>query len=300
MNVIELLPDYIRNDAKRADRQGLEEIRMRLGQPVEYRVGDGRVFWGIEIDRKCLEEVMNFLTDYSRYTIQEQLKNGFFTVEGGHRVGVAGRCNYQGKGNDSWLCNMTEISAINIRVAHERIGCAKEIMRYIRCRDSIYNSLIVSEPGVGKTTYIRDCIRIISGGADGRKSMRVGLVDERSEIGASYRGKPQNNLGPRTDVMDNCPKLIGMKMLLRSMSPQVIAIDELDGEKECEEVKEIVNSGVRLLCSVHAASFEELENKEFLWKLIEKGIFQRIIFLERLENGVRNAYVYNEKREKIC
>ena len=84
------------------------------------------------------------------------------------------------------------------------------------------------------------------------------------------------------------------------MSPQVIAIDELDGEKECEEVKEIVNSGVRLLCSVHAASFEELENKEFLWKLIEKGIFQRIIFLERLENGVRNAYVYNEKREKIC
>ena len=74
MNVIELLPDYIRNDAKRADRQGLEEIRMRLGQPVEYRVGDGRVFWGIEIDRKCLEEVMNFLTDYSRYTIQEQLK----------------------------------------------------------------------------------------------------------------------------------------------------------------------------------------------------------------------------------
>ena len=143
MNVIELLPDYIRNDAKRADRQGLEEIRMRLGQPVEYRVGDGTVFWGIEIDRKCLEEVMNFLTDYSWYTIQEQLKNGFFTVEGGHRVGVAGHCNYQGRGNDSKLCNVTEINAINIRVAHERIGCAKQIMEYIRCRDSIYNSLIV-------------------------------------------------------------------------------------------------------------------------------------------------------------
>lgn len=296
MKLVDYLPDYIRADAKRAEQGGLEEIRLRMGQPIEFLMGDGKIIWGTRVSRSGIEEVINYLTGYSWSSVEEQLKQGFFTIEGGHRVGVAGRCGH----GDLNITSLTDINAVNIRVAHERVGCGMQLIPFIRKGDSIFNTMLVSEPGVGKTTYLRDCIRIISSGADNRASMRVGVVDERSEIAACHRGIPQNNVGPRTDVMDNCPKLVGMKMLLRSMSPQVIAVDELDGKKECLEVKEIVNSGVKFICSVHASSIDELMDKQALWELIEGRIFKRIIILSRDTEGRRDAKVFSESWKQIC
>lgn len=294
MEIWEYLPESIRDMVRGAKEEGLEEIRLRLGQPVELFMGDKAVRNGPLVETAFMEETLNYLTEYSWCSFEEQLRQGFFTIEGGHRVGVAGHCSYLDNNCVREVNSLSDINAINIRVAHERIGCSKALMKYVRRENGIYNTMLVSGPGVGKTTYLRDLIRIISDGGDGCGSLRVGVVDERSEIGASHGGRPQNNLGSRTDVMDNCPKLLGMRMLLRSMSPQVIAVDELDGKAECHEIWEMINSGVKLLCTVHGESLEELRNRENIWPLISSGIFERIFFLERREGGGRVVKAYGK------
>ena len=167
-------------------------------------------------------------------------------------------------------------------------------------KNRIYHTLIVSEPGVGKTTFLRDCIRILSGGYDGRESLKVGVVDERSEIAASHRGKMQNNLGPRTDVMDNCPKVQGMKMLLRSMSPEVIAVDELGSYEDFAIVDEIMNSGIAVLGTIHAVSLEEVWEKMRSSRITPGSHFERFIFLKKRGNGKRWVQVLDEDGVVLC
>lgn len=300
MGIEKYMTNGMREEFCNFREEEIEEIRVRNGRPVEWITADKSVFGRRVIGDDDMEELINYLTEYSWYAMEEQFKQGFFTLEGGHRVGIVGKAEYSSAGlNGTNITCVSDIGAVNIRVAHEKKGCAKSIVPVIRNGRGIFHTLIVSPPGIGKTTYLRDCIRILSGGYDGMKGMKVGVVDERSEIGACYRGVPQNDLGPRTDVMDNCPKIKGMKMLLRSMSPQVIAVDELGGEEDFNAVEEIIRSGSCVLGTIHATGLSEVLDKINKYSKHDPRLIQRFIFLQKNES-IRTYHIYDGTGKMIC
>ena len=201
---------------------------MRLGQPLRVVRGKEEIVLrsGTEpyiVTKEELRETMDYISHYSLYAYENELRQGFVTVEGGHRVGVAGKVIME----KERVKNIQYISSLNIRVSHEVLGCADRLIPYIVANKQVCHTLIISPPCCGKTTLIRDLIRQISDGNEYVKGCSVGVVDERSELGGCYLGIAQNHLGTRTDVLDCCPKAEGMIMLIRSMSPQVIAVDEI-------------------------------------------------------------------------
>lgn len=306
-----LFPLHLRDAMKGVEKlPNLEEIRVRIGQPLFIYtgqkewilVGNGGQTLGIafreskepgtyekayRITEQDVLEMQNYISNYSLYAWQEELRNGFVTIQGGHRIGLAG-----GTTNcDGHIRGISYLTFFNIRVAHEKVGCADGILRFI-CDQ---NTLIVSPPGSGKTTLLRDCIRSLS-----YEGIKVGLVDERSEIAASFHGIPQNDVGPRTDVLDGCNKSEGMQMLLRTMSPQIIAVDELGTEEDFKAVEQAAYSGCRVLGTVHAGSIRELQEKAILKKWYEKEMFERFVFIKKGEDGMRKINVYNNRWEVLC
>lgn len=298
-------------------KEGLEEIRVRIGQPMEFSYdttnrylmkqagtctfcGEAE-FWNgagefYRITEGDIAEMLNYISNYSLYAYKEEMKQGFITVEGGHRIGIAGGTVVE----NGKITGLHHIAFLNIRVAHERIGCAGELLPYIRYQNSIYNTLLLSAPGAGKTTYLRDSIRMLSEGSVDSPGLKVCVVDERSEIAACHMGIPQNNLGPRTDVLDGCGKAEGMLMLLRSMSPQVLAVDELGTEKDFMAVEQAVYAGSKVLGTVHAGDIRELSEKPFLRRWVGKKVFRRYVYIERGKQGNRRFQIYDEHMEKLC
>ena len=151
-----------------------------------------------------------FISSYSLYAYEDEMKRGFITMQGGHRIGVAGQVVMDG----GKVLSLSNIYFLNIRVAREKRGCAKDIIPYLIHRNNIYNTLFVSPPGIGKTTYLRDAIRILSNGSDRLHGMKISIIDERSEIAACRQGIPQNDIGIRSDVLDGCLKSFGMLLML--------------------------------------------------------------------------------------
>lgn len=301
MAIEQMLPVALREELPENCEEGLEEVRLRADRPTELLYGDNSVKQLPKVSQQQITEALNYLSGYSLYTLEANLRQGFFTAKGGHRVGISGRTNQlAGRADQTGVGGIVDISGINIRIAHEKKGCAEELLKYIRSGDSIYNTLIIAPPGVGKTTYLRDCIRILSSGDDKHAGLKVSVVDERSEIAACYRGIPQNDLGPRVDVLDDCPKVKGMRMLLRSMSPQVIAVDELGGEEDFKAVIQILYSGSRILGTVHADDPEELFAKPYMKELLVQKKVKRFVMLDRNEDGSRKFYVYDEELRQIC
>ena len=308
--LLRLFPLHMRETIKEADidQCTLEEIRIRAGQPLMFLYGDGEYFLnesrdvlcrqceqGYRMTRSDLEEMVGFLCNYSMYAYEEQLRMGYLTLQGGHRVGVAGEVALQqGK-----IIRLQHIYFLNIRIAREKKGCAKSLVEAVRNAHGIYNTLILSPPGVGKTTYLRDAIRILSEGDDTHAGMKVGVVDERSELGAEYLGIPQNDLGPRTDVLEGAGKSEGIYMLLRSMSPQVIAVDELGAKDDFEAVTRAFHSGCRLIGTIHGESIESLQHICGFFGWSGKGEIGRFIVLEKNVDGRRSMQVYNSRMDKI-
>lgn len=284
-----LLPSHLRSLFTEANlnAERLQEIRIRVSRPlticydgVEYGIsGTGELCdaWeGYPMAAADVKETLEQLTGYSVYAYDQEIKQGFLTVEGGHRAGIVGKVICEG---GEVQC-IRYVSGLNIRLAHQRKGCAEQILPYLIGKESIYHTLILSPPGGGKTTILRDLIRLIANGTEMLSGQNVGVVDERSELAGSYRGEAQNDLGFRCDVLDGCPKAEGMMMLLRSMAPQVIAVDELGSERDRYAVKQVFYCGCRLLATAHGTSLEDLRRNPLLKELVEECMFERYIILD--------------------
>lgn len=294
MDMIRYLPKEMRRSVDSDTVEKAEEIRLRVGQPLEIVMGDEGVERYGRVTLRQMRECINYLTGYSPYAVEEEMRQGFFTIEGGHRVGISGRASYHRGRNGAVTDCVSDISAVNIRVAHEVKGCAAQLIPWMKREKGWYHTILFSEPGVGKTTCLRDLIRIFSSGEGLHRGYKVGVVDERSEIAACHMGVPQNDLGPRCDVLDNCPKSVGMRMLLRSMSPEILAVDELSGEEDFEMVQEAMRSGVYVIGTMHAGSIKELlSRKEMEIGKMEQGAI-RLIEIGRKQKK-RRYHVYDQK-----
>lgn len=253
----------------------LSEIRIRINRPaiLMYNNNKEKVIENIKITSDDIAYIIQMVTRYSMYAYQDSIRQGYVTVKGGHRIGVAG----QAITRDGHICGQKYISYINIRVAHEVVGCADEIIDFI-CSGGFKNTLVVSPPGCGKTTILRDIIRHISYGI-GCVPLKVAIVDERSEIASSHVGIPQNDIGIRTDVLDMGLKSEGMIMLVRSMSPQVVAVDEIGSMEDVMAIKQIINCGCHILASIHGYGIADCINRRELAGIFGANGFERIVVL---------------------
>lgn len=253
-----------------------EEIRLISGRGLSVMKKSGLYFMdenGISTEEKTaatvsreeVQTLLDALCRHSVYSCQEQLRQGFLPLSGGHRAGVAGRCVLE----NGQIRYVTDVSAIHIRVAHEVIGAAKALVPYY-AHGRIRSTLILSPPGCGKTTMLRDLSRIFGGE---RFMKKVAIVDERSELAACVDGIPTNDVGPLTVVMDNCPKHEGIMTLLRATAPDVIVTDEIGSEEDCRAILKAASSGVSVITSVHGDSPESLSRRAPVRELIEEGVF---------------------------
>lgn len=265
----------------------IREIRLRADRALMLYTDRGELFIGdrgrvvdkseaVIVSKRDIKETLEYVSNYSLYAYEEELKNGFITMPGGNRVGVCGRVLCDDRG----VKTIRNISFVNIRIAHQLMGCSNFLMEKIYDGGgNIFHTLIVSPPGYGKTTLLRDVIRNLSDGYGTHGGMTVGVADERSEIAACNLGVPQNDVGERTDVMDACPKSKGMIMLIRSMGPQVIAVDEIGEASDVQALRYCINCGCRMVATIHAVDLEELYRKPAVAELLRDRIFERIILL---------------------
>ncbi|MDF2873245.1 MAG: stage sporulation protein [Anaerocolumna sp.] len=299
----------LRNILAKADLEYelLQEIRLRVNAPLLVVYGNTEYFLNEQselslsgdnsyiLTRNELKETMEYISNYSLYAFEEELKQGFITITGGHRVGIAGKAVLE----ENRIKSIKHISFINIRLSHQIKGCGEKVIPLLMEEGNCCHTLIISPPCCGKTTLLRDIIRLISDGIDGREGLTVGVVDERSEIGACYMGVPQNDLGIRTDVLDCCPKAKGMLMLIRAMSPRVIAVDEVGSAEDIEAIEYVINCGCKLIATVHGNSMEDVKNKPLLKKLIENKLFERYIVLSNKGSVGHLEEVYDKNGRPI-
>ncbi|MFC6332390.1 stage III sporulation protein AA [Paenibacillus septentrionalis] len=286
-------------------KDSLEEIRIRENRPLEIShrgsfhyvteqggaVHDSRQAYHPtqEQCRKLLERI----TNYSLYAMEEELRRGYITIAGGHRIGIAGRTILEG----GIVRGIRDIGGFNIRIAREVVGASKQLLPKLfgGPAGSLQSTLIISPPQQGKTTILRDLARAISYGEARKPAMKVAIVDERSEIAACVKGIPSFDVGPRTDVMDACPKAEGMMMLLRSMSPEVIIVDEIGRVEDAVAIREAAHCGVKVIATAHAFNVEEVLGRSEIKSLIAEKAFSSIVELKRNEQGFMHRIISVER-----
>lgn len=274
----------------------LQELRIRINQPFIIQAdGKEHIFQHI-VTKEELIETLEYISQYSLYAYETELKQGFLTVEGGHRVGVSGKVAIE----NGKIKNFQYISSLNIRLSHEIIGCADKVLPLLVENQKLLHTLIVSPPGYGKTTILRDLVRQVSDGNRYIQGQNVCVVDERSEIGGCYQGIPQNTIGKRTDILDNCPKAEGMFLMIRSMSPKILAVDEIGTSKDVEAILYALLSGVTVLATAHGNSLEEIKQKKGIKELYENKCFRRYIIIG-LDQTIGKYYkIYDEQGCELC
>lgn len=269
-------------------KENIEEIRLRVGCPLSiYAKGqdyfiteDGNISKdykdGLIVSLDQINKSFQLVTNYSIYALQDEIRNGFITIKGGHRVGIGGKIIYGNLGIE----NIKNISSLNYRIAREKLGISEGVIPYLMDgKNEFYNTLIISPPQCGKTTLLRDIIRSLSNGRDGR-GYKIGLVDERSEIAGVYNGIPQKDVGIRTDILDSCKKSLGIIILIRAMSPEIVAVDEIGSLEDVKAIEEALRAGTRVIATVHGSSIEDIRMKSSLQGLFTEKVFKRFIILD--------------------
>lgn len=276
--ILDILPlEYRDNLEKLAENKKIEEIRLRCGRRLSYveNMEERPLSTGL-ITAEQLDLILARSCDFSLHSVQEQLSRGFLTLAGGHRVGLCGTVvKEEGK-----ITHIKEISSISIRIAGENLGIGEEILPFLMDEQNFSNTLILAPPGEGKTTLLRDVIRCISDGR-GISPLRVGVVDQRSELASLLHGTPRFDLGERTDILDACDKREGMMMLLRSMNPQVLAVDEITESEDVEALRQAIGCGVKLLATAHGKDVSDLKRRPVYRKIQEELIFQKVVTIYR-------------------
>lgn len=288
--VVVFLKDY--------EKDKIQEIRVKINNPIIIYTNKEEVVSNININREEFNFIIKRISNYSIYAYEEELRQGFITLKGGHRVGIAGECVME----NNKVKTIKNISSINIRISREIIGCSREIIKFIVDKNKVKNTLIISPPKCGKTTILRDLSRVISNGSFDTKGKKVVVIDERSEIGGSYLGIPQMNLGIRTDILDNCLKKEGMIMAIRSLSPEVLICDEIGTEDDVKALNTAFNSGVNIIITVHGNNLYDIKSRNIFKNLFQNGIIERVIVLsnKRGVGTIENIYSVKKEGDIIC
>jgi len=267
-------------------KEQIHEIRLRAGQILSVCMSDGEYSISElisnlsevnKVSQEDIQEILGVMSQNSLYAFCEEIRGGFITLKGGHRVGIVGKAVC----DSNKIQSLKHFSGLNIRISRQIINSADAIIEYIFEKEAFLNTLIVSPPRCGKTTILRDLVRQLSNGIPpmGIRGQTVGVIDERSEIAACYKGVPQNYIGIRTDVLDNCPKVEGIMMLLRTMGPKIIATDEIGSIEDADAIMTALYSGVNVAVTAHGGGLEDILYKPGLRKLIKTRAFNRIIIL---------------------
>ncbi len=284
-----LLPDYVREYLEKNNLyDSVEEVRMRAERPVELITSKGSVFFNQLAKKADILHILNIGSRNSLYAHEEEMRNGYITVRGGHRLGFTGEAIL----SEGVITALTHFNSLNIRFARELKGCSDDVILHVAETDKLRSCLFVSPPGVGKTTLLRDVARRISDGGRTHGSWKTGLIDERGEIASCLEGVPQLDVGRRTDILDNCPKAEGVMMLIRTMSPQVIVTDEIGGQKDFDALVQAASCGVKIIASAHGQTLAELLSKRYINKIITEKIFDRYIFIKREHSRILPAGIY--------
>ena len=279
-NLYKIIVQAIEQNSKYKVEQNLREIRIRIQRPIILKLQNYDILIEYKVTEKDVMQTLERLCENSVYAYKNQIKEGFITIKGGHRVGIIGT----GIVENGEIINFKNISSLNFRIAREIKGCANKIIKEIvdRENESIYNTILVSPPGKGKTTMLRDIIRQLSNGIEeiGFPGKTCGIVDERGEIAACYKGIPQNDIGIRSDVIENVSKEKGIKILLRSMAPEIIACDEIGSKEDAQAIKLAIISGVKGIFTMHGRNIQDIKNNVEINKLVENHSIEKIFFLQ--------------------
>lgn len=275
MKILEYFPieigQLIQNNIEQFEMNELEEIRIRVSKPIILKLANREKIINYKVSTQDILKILENITENSLYSYQKQICSGYISLKGGHRVGITGNVVME----DEKVININYIYSLNFRIAKQVLGVADYIKEKVIENNNIYNTLIVSPPGAGKTTILRDLIRQIS------KNKTIGVVDERGEIAAMYKNEPQNDMGLKVDILSNVSKDIGIRMLVRSMAPDIICADEIGTKNDVEAIKYAVTSGVKGIFTAHGNNIESIKNSPILKELIEIKLIDRIIFLDK-------------------
>lgn len=297
-------------------KEVVEEIRLRNGSPLSiycnnrdyYISRSGRVINTSKdayiINKEEIDSCFQIITNYSVYAFTEEIRNGFITIVGGHRVGIGGKIIY----SNGVIENIKDISSLNIRIGREKKNISNKIIPILLSEDEGFqNTLIISPPQCGKTTLLRDIIRNLSNGygMKNNRGFKISLVDERSEIAGMYKGLPSKDLGVRTDILDGCLKSHGIMLLIRAMSPDIIAVDEIGGQEDIEALGQGLRAGIGFIATIHGHSLEDVKKRINMKSVFDENVFKRIIILDRsngvgtikkIIDGENGNFLYGEKR----
>jgi len=268
-NIYEVLKEYV-------NTSGINEIRLRTGNNIILKFSGEEIIIKYMVSKEDILSILLSVSKNSIYSIQNDINNGFLTIKGGHRVGVTGEVVLE----EGRIKNIKNISSMNIRIAREIKGAANKLIGYVVSGNDVSNTLIVSPPGCGKTTMLRDLIRQIS-----NMGKNISLIDERGELASMHDSKVMLDVGTRTDVMSFCPKHMGMMLVTRSMGPDIIATDEIGSALDIEAIKNATLTGVNLLLTAHGKDLNDIKRNEEMMEIINNGYFDVIVFLSN-RNGV--------------
>ena len=273
VQAVQALPLRLRQEAlslPEGDRARAEELRLRAGWPMTAVLPEGeRPLGGSPVEGRELEQLVEIASRASLHTVLDQVRRGYLTFEGGHRIGLCGTAALR----EGEIHALRAISSANLRIARQVKG--------------------VAPPGLGKTTLLRDLIRSVSEG-EGCTPLRVSLADERGEVAAMYNGRPQLEVGRRTDVAEGCPKAQGLMLLLRAMNPQVLAVDEITAPEDVGALITAAGCGVTLLATAHGEGRAGLERRPLYRPLLDEGLFRFLVRIRR--EGERRIHTIEELR----